>query len=303
MENTISYFSGNTIKLSEKSLEELLEPIPQEILIEKISQIKNWKTKKIPFENNQTKREYFVKHVGSNLTLAHFRELRILREHSLIHEFKWHIFTWDKSIARYFPDKLEKKIEEVIHDLSSMVNIDLLLVDEKTSTVFLLLEMWQKEVVADTFLSKVETNIPKYFRAYISISKKMLLVEDKNQKATDNFINIFQNAFSVKVEEFKINAMIIREFVKTSPEKITRLVVRVPQEVAGFGGLSELTLSGKDVLSGSKGLMNRHETTPIDVGPWSGVSNPFLDLNVRESVIIRAINSALWLFDLIKELS
>ena len=302
MENATAYFSGNTIKLSDKSLEELLEPIPEELIIEKVAVIKGWKSKRTPLEKNQSKKDYFVSIVGKSVDLATFRELRILREHSLIGNFKWNIFTWDKSIARYYPDKIENKIESVIHELSSMVNIDLLLVDEKTSTIFLLLEMWQKEVVADTFLSKVETNIPKYFRAYISVSKKILLVEEKNEKATLDFLNLFKKAFNVEIEQYRINAMIIREFVKTSPEEITRLVIRVPQEVAGFGGLSELTLNGKNVLTGSKGLMDRHETSPIDVGPWSGASNKYLDINVGKTLTIKSITSALWLFDLIKDL-
>ena len=83
--------------------------------------------------------------------------------------------------------------------------------------------------------------------------------------------------------------------------KITRLVVRVPQEVAGFGGLSELTLVGSDVINGSQGLMNRHETSPIDVGPWTGTSNKYIDLDVGKPMKTNSIKHTLWLIDLIKD--
>ncbi|MFW9922447.1 MAG: hypothetical protein ACFFDW_04065 [Candidatus Thorarchaeota archaeon] len=302
MENSTFYSGANIIKLSDKSLEELLEPIPEEILIEKVAQINGWKTKRQPLMENQSKREYFHKYIGKNLTLGIFREFRVLREQSLIPLLKWNIYSWDKSIARFYPDKIEAKIESVIYELSSLVNLDLLLVDEESQTLFILLEMWQKEIVADTFLSKVETNIPKYFRAYISIKNKMLLIEEKSEQATENFIKIFEKAFSVITNEIRVNAMIVREFVKQSKEKITRLVVKVPQEIAGFGGLTELTLLGSDVLIGARGLMNRHETSPIDVGPWAGVSNPYIDINVGKSIRVEDIHHALWLYQIMKNL-
>ena len=78
--------------------------------------------------------------------------------------------------------------------------------------------------------------------------------------------------------------------------------MKVPQEVAGFGGLSELTVLGKDVIKGSKGLMDRHETSPIMVGPWVGVSNLDVDLNVGKSIRVRSIEKMLILFDLMKNL-
>ena len=167
MENESPFSSSNTIKLSNNALKELLEPIPEKELINKIANIKGWKTKRVPLTANQSKSEYFLLHVGANISLSVFRELRIIREHTLISKFKWNVFNWDKSLVRYFPDKLEKKIEDVIQNLTTMVNLDILLVDEETKTIFLLLEQWQNQIVSDTFLSKVETNIPKYFRAYM----------------------------------------------------------------------------------------------------------------------------------------
>ena len=302
MENSIVYYSDNSIKLSERSIEDLLEPIPEEVIIEKVALIKGWKTKRLPLSAGQTKRDYFLKNVGSNMALSLFRELRILREHSLISTIKWNIFNWDKSIARYYPDKIDKKISVVLHELSSTVNLDLLLVDEETKTIFLLLEMWQKEVVADTFLSKVETNIPKYFRAYISIDKKLLLVEDKSDQATQDFINIIEKAFTITTNKLRVNAMLVREFVKQIPKEITRLVVRLPQEVAGFAGLSKLTFYGDNVILGSRGLMNRHETSPIDVGPWTGASSSKISIDVGQSIKVKTIKDAIWLYEIMRDL-
>ena len=300
-EKSFSFSSSNTIKLSPKGLEELLEPIPESDLIEKIGQLKGWKTKRIPFTKDQTKSDYFVQHLGSTMNLAMFREFKIIREHSLIGKFNWSIFSWDKSIARFYPDKIEKKIETVLQDISTMVNLDILEVDEESQTLFLLLEQWQKEIVSDTFLSRVETNVPKYFRGYLCISKKMLLVESKSEAATKEFVKIIEKAFSITTENIRINAMIIREFVKATPKDLTKLVIRVPQEVAGFGGLSELTVQGSDVIAGSKGLMDRHETSPINVGPWTGVSNKKITLKVGKPVRVINVDAALWLLDLMKE--
>ncbi len=302
MENESPFSSSNTIKLSNNALKELLEPIPEKELINKIANIKGWKTKRVPLTANQSKSEYFLLQVGANISLSIFRELRIIREHTLISKFKWNVFNWDKSLVRYFPDKLEKKIEDVIQNLTTMVNLDILLVDEETKTIFLLLEQWQNQIVSDTFLSKVETNIPKYFRAYMCLSKKMLLVENKSEQATKEFVKIIEQAFNVSTEKIRINAMIIREFVKNNPENLTRLVIRVPQEVAGFGGLSELTLQGADVIVGSKGLMDRHETSPINVGPWTGVSNANASLDVGKPAKVSTIGEAIKLFDLLKEM-
>ncbi|MGC9778648.1 MAG: hypothetical protein HZR80_05345 [Candidatus Heimdallarchaeota archaeon] len=302
MDAQVSYNSENKVKISKEALDNLLEPIPNEILVEKVAQIKGWKSKKPPIAAKQSKREYLHQHFGRNLTLGVVRELRTLREHSSISKFNWQVFFWDRSIARYFPDKIKKKFENVILEVDSMVNIDLLAVDEPSQTIFMLLEQWQKEIVADTFLSKIETKIPKYFRIYLSIKKKMLLIQERNVKATEEFIKLFETAFNVKVEELRVNAMIIREFVKTYPENLTRLVVKVPQEVSGFSGLSELTVLGEDVIKGSKGLMDRHETSPIMVGPWVGVSNSDFDLNVGKSIRVRSIKKMLSFFDLMESL-
>lgn len=302
MENNLNYSGANIIKISDDSLSNLLEPIPEDELIEKVGQINDWKTKRPKFEENQTKKDYFKEHVGNNITLGQFRELRVLREHSQIANLSWNIYEWNRSIARYYPDKIDDKILNVILDMSSLVNLDLLLVDEESQTLFLLLEMWQKEVVADTFLSKVETNIPKYFRVYLSIAEKMLLIEHKSQEATENFLRIFEKAFNVETNELRINAMVIREFVKGNVEKITRIIVKLPQEVAGFGGLTEITLLGQNVISGSRGLMNRHETSPIDVGPWVGASNPNIDVDVGKPCRVKTIHDALNLFKIIQEL-
>ncbi|MHA1155375.1 MAG: hypothetical protein ACTSQK_04635 [Candidatus Heimdallarchaeota archaeon] len=302
MEIEAPFSSSNTIKLSNSALKELLEPIPEKALIDKIANIKGWKTKRLPLTANQSKSDYFLQQIGANISLAIFREFRIIREHSQISKFKWNAFKWDKSIARYFPDKLEKKIEGVIQNLAAMVNLDIILVDEETKTIFLLLEQWQNQIVSDTFLSKVETNIPKYFRAYMCLSKKMLLVENKSEQATKEFVKIIEQAFTVSTEKIRINAMIIRELVKNNPENLTRLVIRVPQEVAGFGGLSELTLQGSDVIIGSKGLMDRHETSPINVGPWTGVSNANISLDVGKPVKVSSVGDAILLFDLLKEM-
>ncbi len=302
MVNESPFSSRNTIKLSNNALKELLSPISEKELINKIANIKGWKTKRVPFTAKQSKREYFLMHLGANISLANFREFRIIREHFQISKIKWNAFSWDKSITRYFPDKLEKKIENVIQNLTAMVNLDIILVDEETKTIFLLLEQWQNQIVSDTFLSRVETNIPKYFRAYMCLSKKMLLVENKSEKATNEFVKIIEQAFNLTIDKIRINAMIIREFVKNNPENLTRLIIRVPQEVAGFGGLSELTLQGSDVIIGSKGLMDRHETSPINVGPWTGVSNANISLDVGKPLRASTVKDALQLFDLLKEM-
>lgn len=293
--------SGNFIKLPNDAIDDLLKPISKEALADRITLLKGWKTTKA-YKAKQNKRDYFKEHLARSFTLGMLRDLRILREHFLIGEFQWRLYSWDKSIARYYPDKISNKLEEIIFDLASMVNIDYLVIDEEAKTVFLLLEQWQNEVVANTFLSKVETNIPKYFRAYLFLNKKMLLVQVKSDQATKDFIGIFEQAFKIATEEVRINAMVIRHFVHKTKDKITRLVIRVPQEVAGFGGLSELTLVGSDVIHGSQGLMNRHETSPIDVGPWTGTSNGYLDLDVGKPLKTRSIKQTLWLLDLISDL-
>jgi len=302
MDSQIIFNGENTIKLSKEALDDLLYPISKETLIEKIAQMKGWKTKRLPLEKKQTKQEYLLQHIN-NLTLGILRELRTLREHSRIENFKWNIFTWDKSIARYYPDKLKKKFEDVIKDLDSLVNLDLLVVDGETQTIFFLLEQWKKEVVADTILSKIETKVPKYFRVYLSIAKKMMLIQDRNEQATKEFLGIFEKAFNVVTENLRVNAMIIREFVKQNPVELTKLVIKVPQEVSGFSGLTELTVKGSDVIKGSKGLMDRHETSPINVGPWVGVSNKVIELNVGEAIKIADIAIVLQFFDSMKDLS
>ena len=301
MENSLVFSSSNTIKLSNDAMEELLDPIPEEDLVEKVGILKGWKSKRVQFTEGQTKTDYFIQHIGRNITLAIFRELKIIREHSLIGKFRWNVFNWDKSITRLFPDKIENKIEDVIQNLSTMVNLDILIVDEETKTIFLLLEQWQNQIVSDTFLSKVETNVPKYFRAYMCLSNKMLMVENKSESATKEFVKIIEKAFNVATDSIRINAMIIREFVKATPKNLTKLVIRVPQEVAGFAGLTELTLQGSDVIIGSKGLMDRHETSPINVGPWTGVSNNKIALKVGKPVRVSSVKDAIWLLNLLKD--
>ena len=293
--------SGNFIKLPNDAIDDLLLPISKKALADRIALLKGWKASK-PYKAKQNKREYFKEHLARSFTLGMLRDLRILREHCLIGEFQWRLYSWDKSIARYYPNKISNKLEEIIYDLASMVNIDYLVVDEEAKTVFLLLEQWQNEVVANTFLSKVETNIPKYFRAYLFLDKKMILVQEKSEQATKDFIGIFEQAFKIVTEEIRINAMVVRSFVLKAKGKITRIVIRVPQEVAGFGGLSELTLVGSDVIHGSQGLMNRHEASPIDVGPWTGTSNKNIDLDVGKPLKTRSIKETHWLLDLISDL-
>lgn len=294
--------SDNTIRLSREALDELLEPIPNEILMEKVAQIKEWKTKREPFQEGQNKREYLHHHLGRDLTLSDVRELRTLKEHYSLSSYKWLMFSWDKSIARYYPDKIKEKFESVFKNIDSMVNVDFLIANEESQTLFVLLELWRKETIINTYLTRIETEIPKYFRLYLSIQNKFLLVQEKSDEATKEVIKIFKNAFKVKTEEIKINAMIVREFVKNNPIKLTKLVVKVPQEVAGFSGLNELTFMGSDVIKGSKGLMDRHETTPINVGPWTGVANKGIEINVGSAIKTQSIRDVLDLFDIIREL-
>lgn len=282
-------------------MEKLLAPIPEELIVEKVGQLKGWKRKRVPFEDGQTKSNYITEMIGGALTLSVLRDLRSMREHSRIADFKWRIFSWDRSLARYFPDLIEKKFKTEILKFEKMVSLDKYIVDEESQTVFILLEQWRKKAVADTFLSRVETNVPEYFRAYLSIEPRMLFVQEKSREATQRFVDLFTNAFNASVEEERINAMTIRKFVRETKEKIKRLVIRVPQEVAGFGGLSNLILKGEDVLSGSRGLMTRHETSPIDVGPWTGVSSEQIELDIGQAVRITSIEAGLWLLELLKQ--
>lgn len=302
MNSPVASDKESSIKLSDEAVDDLLDPIPNEQLIERIALIKDWKKKRPALGEKQSKREYFYEHLGKNVTLEIIRDIQTVSEHFSIGDFEWNIFVWDKSIARYYPDKIMKKFEDVILKIDSLVNIDLLTVDEESQTIFLLLEQWQKEIVADTFLSKIEAKIPKYFRVYISISKKMLFVQSRTELATKEFIHLFEEAFKVKTNGMRINAMVIREFVKNNPLELTRLVIKVPQEVAGFGGLTELTLVGSDVIKGSKGLMDRHEVSPIDVGPWVGASNFEIDLTVGKAIQTKSIKKVLELFELMKDL-
>lgn len=302
MNSPIASDKESSIKLSDEAIDDLLDPIPSEQLIERIALIMDWKKKRPPIGEKQSKREYFYEHLSKNITLEIIRDLQTVSEHFSIGDYEWNIFAWDKSIARYYPDKIKKKFEDVILKIDSLVNIDLLTVDEESQTIFLLLEQWQKEIVAETFLSKIEAKIPKYFRVYISISKKMLFVQSRTELATKEFIHLFEEAFKVETSGMKINAMVIREFVKNNPLELTRLVIKVPQEVAGFGGLTELTLVGSDVIKGSKGLMDRHETSPIDVGPWVGASNFEIDLTVGKAIKTKSIKKILELFELMKAL-
>jgi hypothetical protein len=290
------------VTLSDEAIDDLLEPIPNEELIKQIALIKEWKKKRPPLGEKQSKRDYFYQHIGKIISMEVIRDLQTVSEHFSMRDYDWDIFSFDKSIARYYPDKIKKKFEDIILKIDSLVNIDLLTVDEESQTVFLLLEQWQKEIVADTFLSKIEAKIPKYFRVYISVSNKMLLVQSRTKQATNDFIHLFEEAFKVKTDNLRINAMVIREFVKTNPLELTRLVIKVPQEVAGFGGLTELTLVGSDVIKGSKGLMDRHEVSPIDVGPWVGASNSDIDLTVGKAIKAKSIKKVLELYELMKDL-
>jgi hypothetical protein len=209
------------------------------------------------------------------------------------------MFNWDKSIARFYPDKIKEKFESVFKNIDSMVNVDFLIVDEESQTIFVLLELWRKETIINTYLTRIDTEIPKYFRMYLSIKNKFLLVQEKSEEATKEVIKIFQKAFKVKTEELKVNAMVIREFVKNNPVELTKLVVKVPQEVAGFSGLNELTFMGSDVIKGSKGLMDRHDLTPINVGPWTGVANKGIEIYVGSSIKAKSIKDVLDLFHII----
>jgi len=302
MDSPLASEKEKSVTLSDEAIDDLLEPIPNEELINWIAIIKEWKRKRPPIGENQSKREYFLEHLGKKVPLDVVRELQTISEHFSMGDYDWNIFTWDKSIARYYPEKIKKKFEDVILKIDSLVNVDTLIVDEESQTVFLLLEQWQKEIVADTFLSKIEAKIPKYFRVYISVSNKMLLVQSRTEKATKDFIRLFEEAFNVTTSNLRINAMVIREFVKSNPLELTRLVIKVPQEVAGFGGLTELTLIGSDVIKGSKGLMDRHEVSPIDVGPWVGASNSDIDLTVGKAIKAKSIQKVLELYDLMKDL-
>ncbi|NHJ85077.1 MAG: hypothetical protein FK734_06420 [Asgard group archaeon] len=302
MATPFTFQSENTVKLSKDALDELLEPIPEDVLVEKIGLLNDWKTKRVPLGKKESKSEYLIKNYGPLLTLKVLRELRIIREHATIENHYWNIFYWDKSISRYYPDKIKKKFEDIIVTHDTMINVDLLNVNEEKQTLFLLLEQWQDDIVADTFLSQVKTQLPKYFRVYLSIAEKMLLVQEKSEKATANFIKIFEEAFGVVTSKITINAMAIQEFVKKYPNELTRLVIKVPQEVAGFGGLTELTLIGSDVIKGSKGLMDRHETSPILIGPWTGVSNKNLNIDINKPIKTNSIEATIDLFKLIKDL-
>ena len=287
------------VKISDDVIDKLLEPIPNEKIIEKVAQINGWKQKRPTFQNGQSKREYFTQHTKQKLNMKVLREFRTIREHFSINKFKWLIFSWDKSIARYYPDKIKEKIESLVKNKDSLVNLDILSVHEETKTVFLLLEQWKKEIVADTLLSRIETKIPKYFRAYLTIDKKMLLVQDRSEQATKEFIALLEKAFSVQISEVRVNAMLIREFVRNNPVELTKLIVKVPQEVSGFSGLTELTVEGSDVIKGSKGLMDRHETSPIMVGPWVGVSNKDIELYVGKALKASSISNVLDLYTII----
>ncbi|MBK5112511.1 MAG: hypothetical protein KGD59_01505 [Candidatus Heimdallarchaeota archaeon] len=302
MDSPATSDNDKSVKLSNEAIDDILNPIPTDKLIERIALIKEWKKKRPPIGEKQTKRDYFCQHLGNEVSLEIIRNIQTISEHFSIGDFDWNIFCWDKSIARYYPDKIKKRFEDVILKIDSLINIDLLTVDEESQTIFLLLEQWQKEIVADTILSKIEAKIPKYFRIYIVVSKKMLLVQSRTELATKEFLHLFEEAFNVKTSGLRINAMVIREFVKSNPLELTRLVIKVPQEVAGFGGLTELTLVGDDVIKGSKGLMDRHEVSPIDVGPWVGASNAEIDLTVGKAIKTKSIEKILELYELMKDL-
>jgi hypothetical protein len=302
MNSEANRINDNTIRLSSEALDELLEPIPSEILIEKIAQIKEWKTKREPFQEGQNKREYVHQHLGRDLTLSDVREFRTTKEHYSLSNYNWLMFSWDKSIARFYPDKIKEKFENVFQNIDSMVNVDFLTVDEESQTIFVLLELWRKETIINTYLTRIETEIPKYFRMYLSIKNKLLLVQEKSDEATKEVIKIFKKAFKVKTEELKINAMVIREFVKSNPTELTKIVVKVPQEIAGFSGLNELTFMGSDVIKGSKGLMDRHDLTPINVGPWTGVANKGIEIYVGSSIKAKTIKDILSLFHIMMEI-
>jgi len=293
---------NESITLPTEILDKLLAPIPKTILIGKIAQWQKTGDEKRPFEKKQSKTEYVLTHLGKKLTVKFLREIRALHEHYSIKEYSWRLFRWDKDITEYYPELIKDQFEKVIRKLDSLVNIDFLIVDDKTKTMFLLLENWKNEIIAESYIKRVEAKIPRYFRAYFSLSKKMLLIQERSKQATKDFLTLFKQALNVKVQELKINAMIIREFVKQNPKKLTKLIVKIPQEVAGFAGLSELTIAGSDVIKGSKGLMDRHETSPILIGPWVGVANSKLELKVGEALKTTGINHILKLFDLITEL-
>jgi hypothetical protein len=293
---------GNLIKLSRNALEELLEHISEEEIIEQVGQMMGWKRKRVPIKEGTSKIDYFIDMIGTSIPLAKLRELRIIREHSLIYNFKWRLFSFDRSISRYFPEKISWKFEKEALEGRPLVNVDHLVVDEDSETVFCLLERWQNKIVADTFISRVETNIPEYFRAYICIDNKRLLVQYKNDEATKEFCRLFEKTFNVTTEEIRINALVVRSFVKQNIRDIRRLVINVPQEIAGFGGLSELIFEGPNVIAGARGLMTRHETSPINVGPWIGVSNDKIDLDVGQAFGTKDILEVLKLINLIDQL-
>ena len=302
MNHSMSTSKSENIILPPEVLEKLLAPIPKKILVEKVGEQLGENESK-PFKAKQSKGEYVTQHLGQKVSLEFLREMRALHEHYNIKNFNWLLFRWDKDITNYFPELMKEQFEKVIKKLDSLITVDFLVVDKKTKTVFLLLENWKNEIIADAIIKRVEAKIPKYFRAYFSLSKKMLLIQERSKQATKDFLALFKQAYAVKLQEIRINAMVIREFVKRNPKKLTKLTVKVPQEVAGFNGLSELTIVGSDVIKGSKGLMNRHETSPILIGPWVGVANKKIELKVGESLKTSGISHVLKLFDLITELS
>ncbi len=303
MDSQISISELKEANITNEAIDDLLKPIPKKVLIDKVAMINGWEKKDLPpFEKKQSKRDYVVKHTGKKLTLDVLREIHTIREHHSIQDYSWFIYTWENDISEYFPDNIKEPFEKIIGNIDTLVHLDFIVADKKSKTVFLVLEQWKKELVTDSFLSRIEAKIPKYFRAYISVKKNMLLIQERSKQATKEFVKIFEQAYKVKTRELRINAMVIREFVKMNTRKLTKLIVKVPQEVSGFSGLTELVIAGSDVIVGSKGLMDRHEQSPILVGPWVGVSNKDLELKVGEAVKTTSLVKMLSLFDLIMDL-
>ena len=291
--------SENIIILSDETIEELLEPISNQVLVDYITRLKG-SGKKINFKPEQTKKEFIYQHLGNKLNITQLRQLKAIREHSSISKFNWNIYFWDKNISRYYPNKMKKKIDIVFLAMEPIINIDIIIVDEPTQTVFLLVELKKKEKTRDNIFVNSETPTSEYYRIYFSLTKKTLLLQDKDKTTTKQFLEAFEKIFNVKTQEVKINALFIREFVKNNPQNLTKLIVKLPQEIVGFEGLSELILLGNDVIKGSKGLIDRHETSPINVGPWIGISTAELDFNVGKSIKTTSIIKVLEIIDMLK---
>ncbi|MHA1303172.1 MAG: hypothetical protein ACTSQE_00930 [Candidatus Heimdallarchaeaceae archaeon] len=97
-------------------------------------------------------------------------------------------------------------------------------------------------------------------------------------------LNLLDKLFN-NVKEVRINALLLRKF--STNERMQKLVISTPPEIAGFSGLDTIEFKGSDVMLGLSGLKRRHDTEVekiTKVGPLTDIESENLRMKAGKGV-------------------